>query len=91
VNIDLGNICIYLVVLAIILFILFIIYLFYFSSYGVKKGKMHRCNFCGQMVDVISDCCNAPVKEQFLVSVCINCGKDCNMVCARCRKNIAGQ
>lgn len=90
-NIDLGNICIYIVVLAIILAILFILYLIFFSSYGIKKGKLHRCNYCGQNVEVMSDCCDGPVKEQFLISTCLNCGKDCKMLCARCKKKIAGQ
>jgi hypothetical protein len=88
-NVD--TICVYLIVLALILFIIFIFYIFYFRKYGQKKGKKHRCNYCGQMVDVMSDCCNAPVREQFLESVCLKCGKNSKMLCSRCRKNIAGR
>ncbi|UCE74345.1 MAG: hypothetical protein JSV56_01205 [Methanomassiliicoccales archaeon] len=90
-EIDIGSLCVYVIVLAIILFILFLFYLFYFRAYGLKKGKKHRCNYCGQLVDVMSDCCHAPVKEHFLMGVCQKCGKDCKILCTVCRKNIAGQ
>lgn len=80
----------YAIILLIILFIIFLVYLFYFRAYGLKRGKRHRCSYCGQLVDVISDCCHAPITEHFLISVCQKCGKECKMQCALCMKSITG-
>jgi hypothetical protein len=85
-----SNLCIYAIILVIILFIIFLIYLFYFRTYGLKSGRRHRCNYCGQLVEVVSDCCNAPITERFLIGVCQKCGKECKMICSRCRKSVTG-
>ncbi len=87
----LGPLCLYAIILAVILFGIFLIYLFYFRAYGLKRGKKHRCNYCGQLVEVISDCCRAPITEHFLIGVCHKCGKECKISCSVCRKPIAGQ
>ena len=88
---DLGALCLYVIMLVIILFGIFLIYLFYFRKYGLRRGKKHRCNYCGQLVNVISDCHRAPITERFLVGVCQKCGKECEIICSVCRKPIIGQ
>lgn len=85
-DISIGPLCMYAIVLGIILFGLFLIYLFYFRKYGIKIGKKHRCNYCGQLVGIVSDCCHAPVSEQFLIGMCQNCGKECRLLCSMCGK-----
>ncbi|MEE9152019.1 MAG: hypothetical protein V3U20_09340 [Thermoplasmata archaeon] len=89
-DIGLSELCVYTIVLALILIIIFIIYYLYFRAHGLKSGKKHRCNYCGELVDVISNCCHAPVIERFLIGVCQKCGKECKTICFRCRKHIAG-
>lgn len=89
-EVPLEPFCVYIIVLIMILCIIFAIYLYYFQKKGLKRGKKHRCGFCGELVDVMSDCCNAPVVERFLMGVCQKCGKDCKIICTRCRKNISG-
>jgi hypothetical protein len=87
-DISVGPLCVYAIVLAFILFIIFLIYVFYFRKYGLKKGKKHRCNYCGQLVGIMSDCHHAPVTEQFLIGVCQSCGKECKLLCTQCGKPI---
>jgi hypothetical protein len=82
--------CIYVIVLIIVLFIIFILYLYFFRKQGLREGKKHRCNYCGELVEVISDCCNSPVVERFLIGTCQKCKKECKIICSRCRKHIAG-
>jgi hypothetical protein len=89
-DIGLGALCVYALVLAFVLLMIFLIYYFYFKTHGLKRGKKHRCNYCGEMVDVMSDCCHAPVTEHFLIGACQKCGKECKIICSRCRKHIAG-
>jgi hypothetical protein len=86
----LAPFCIYVIVLMLVLFIIFILYLYFFRKQGLKEGKKHRCDYCGEMMEVISDCCHAPVVERFLIGTCQKCGKECKIICSRCRKHIAG-
>jgi hypothetical protein len=87
-DISVGELCIYAIILAAILIIIFIIYVIYFRKYGLKRGKKHRCNYCGQLVNIMSDCHNAPVTEQFLIGVCQACGQECKLICTQCGKPI---
>ena len=38
-------------------------------------GYQHPCRYCGHMVNVVSDCCHAPVYEGFPRATCSKCGK----------------
>ena len=50
-----------------------------------KKPVEHLCDYCGHMVIAVSDCHHAPVRERFLHGTCMECKKDCRLVCARCK------
>ena len=50
-----------------------------------KKPVEHLCDYCGHMVAAVSDCHHAPVRERFLHGTCMECKKDCRLVCARCK------
>jgi len=50
-----------------------------------KKPIQHRCGYCGHMVTAVSDCHLAPVRERFLHGTCLECKKDCRLVCATCK------
>ncbi len=50
-----------------------------------KKPVQHLCDYCGHMVTAVSDCHHAPVRERFLHGTCLECKKDCRLVCARCK------
>jgi hypothetical protein len=58
------------------------------KDFSIKTRK-HRCSYCGQMVDVVSNCCRAPVVEHFLISECVECKKDTKMVCSICKRRIS--
>lgn len=53
-----------------------------------KQPVQHLCDYCGHMVNVVSDCHHAPVKEKFLHGICQECKKECRLVCARCKNPV---
>ncbi len=53
-----------------------------------KKPVVHLCDYCGRLVNVVSDCHHAPVREEFLHGVCLECKKDCRLVCATCKRPV---
>ncbi len=69
--------------------IIYCVYGLFIGDFSIRTRK-HRCNYCGQMVDVVSDCCRAAVIEHFLVSECSECKKDCKILCIICKKKISG-
>ncbi len=80
------GICYYLLVLILILVILYVGLYLYQHFIGSKKTVQHICNYCGRMVDAVSDCCHAPVEERFLYGKCRSCGKKCTVVCKNCKR-----
>ena len=83
-----DTICIYLIILGAILIGLYLgLYLYNRMLVG-KRRKQHPCRFCGHMVDAVSDCCNAPVVERFMTGKCNQCGKECKITCARCKRQL---
>ncbi|OGS63532.1 MAG: hypothetical protein A3K59_06280 [Euryarchaeota archaeon RBG_19FT_COMBO_69_17] len=53
-----------------------------------KKPVQHLCDYCGHMVSVVSDCHHAPVRERFLHGICLECKKECRLVCAKCKRPV---
>ena len=80
--------CPYIILVFIILLILYAALKLYQHFYGSKKQRQHLCEYCGHMVNVVSNCCHAPVAERFLHGECQNCGKDCSLVCTRCKNRV---
>ena len=79
-------ICVYLIILGVILIGLYLGLYLYNTFLVGKKSKQHPCKYCGHMVDAVSDCCNAPVKERFMGGKCSKCGKECRVICIRCKR-----
>ena len=40
----------------------------------------------GDMVDAVSDCCQAPVDEKFMAGRCTKCKSECRVICMKCRR-----
>ncbi len=53
-----------------------------------KRPVQHLCDYCGHMVSVVSDCHHAPVKERFLHGVCVECRRECRLVCGTCKRPV---
>ncbi len=85
---DMGLICTYAIVLVVILVALYAALYVYQKFYASKRRRQHPCRYCGHMVNVVSDCCRAPVYEGFPRATCSQCGKQARMLCAQCRKGI---
>ena len=81
-----SMICTYLVILGIILLALYVGLYVYNRFLVGKRVKQHPCKYCGHMVDAVSDCCQAPVEERFMGGRCSGCGKECKVVCVRCKR-----
>lgn len=69
-----------------ILILLYILLYFYQRRMAEQKPVEHLCDYCGHMVSAVSDCHHAPVKERFLHGVCLECRKECRLVCTRCKR-----
>jgi hypothetical protein len=74
-------------VVGLILIILLAMYA-YQKYVASKRPVQHLCDYCGHMVNVVSDCHHAPVKEKFLHGICQDCKKECRLVCARCKRPV---
>jgi hypothetical protein len=87
---DSGNdsICLYLIILGIVLVILYISLYLYNRFHLGKKTKQHPCKYCGHIQDVVSNCCHAPVVEKFMTGKCSKCGKECKVICSRCKRGL---
>ena len=83
-----DTICIYLIVLGAILFGLYLALYVYNKKIVGKKRKQHPCKYCGHIVDAVSDCHQEPVEEKFMGGKCTSCGKECKIICARCKKQL---
>ena len=68
-----------------VLVLVLVILLAYQRYVAGKKPVQHLCDYCGHMVAAVSDCHHAPVRERFLHGVCMECRKECRLVCARCK------
>ena len=53
-----------------------------------RRPVQHLCDYCGHMVSAVSDCHHAPVREQFLHGVCLECRNECRPVCATCKRRL---
>ena len=53
-----------------------------------KKPVQHLCDYCGHMVNVVSDCHHAPVRERFLHGICTECRRECRLMCAKCKRPV---
>ena len=86
-----GNddmVCNYLIILGIILLALYIALYLYNKVVVGKKVKQHPCQYCGHMVNAVSQCCMAPVEEKFMAARCSKCGKSTRTVCAICKREL---
>lgn len=60
-----------------------------YQRYVAKKRPVqHLCRYCGRLVTAVSDCHHAPVREEFLHGVCMECKKDCKLVCSTCKRPV---
>jgi hypothetical protein len=84
-----DTICIYLIILGVILVGLYLGLCLYNKMLAGKRKKQHPCKYCGHMVDAVSHCCGAPVEERFMAGKCSTCGKECKIVCARCKRQLS--
>lgn len=53
-----------------------------------RRPVQHVCTYCGRLVNVVSDCHHAPVRERFPRGVCLACKEDCRLVCATCGRPV---
>ncbi|HEY5539152.1 MAG TPA: hypothetical protein VIL58_06405 [Thermoplasmata archaeon] len=53
-----------------------------------RRPVQHLCDYCGHMVSAVSDCHHAPVREKFLRGMCLECRKDCRLVCSTCKRPV---
>jgi hypothetical protein len=83
---DEGLICVYIVVLMVILVVLYVSLFIYQRFFARKRRRQHACRYCGHMVNVVSDCCHAPVYESFPRATCSKCGQATKMLCAICKR-----
>ncbi len=71
------------------LLLLILVALYAYQKYVASKRPIeHLCDYCGHMVNVVSDCHHSPVKEKFLHGICQECKKECRLVCARCKRPV---
>ncbi|MGQ0796799.1 MAG: hypothetical protein ACT4OI_02875 [Methanobacteriota archaeon] len=68
-----------------VLVLVLVVLLAYQRYVAGKKPVQHLCEYCGHMVTAVSDCHHAAVRERFLHGVCMECRKECRLVCARCK------
>ncbi|MCK5292607.1 MAG: hypothetical protein KAR39_11410 [Thermoplasmata archaeon] len=81
-----GPAC-WLLGLVLLLLLIALVILFFYQRYiASKKAVHHLCDYCGHMVTAVSDCHHAMVRERFLHGVCMECKKECKLVCARCKR-----
>ncbi|MFQ5884154.1 MAG: hypothetical protein ACE5IO_03535 [Thermoplasmata archaeon] len=85
-NGDGGPPCWVLLVAIVLLLVALAILYFYQRYIASKKAVHHLCDYCGHMVTAVSDCHHAMVRERFLHGVCLECKKECKLVCARCKR-----
>jgi hypothetical protein len=78
-------------IVAVIIVLMLVVYLvlyFYQRRLASKRLVQHLCDYCGHMVTVVSDCCHEAVKVSFMRGICLNCKKECKVVCSRCKRPI---
>lgn len=80
--------CWVVVVVIGVLALLYLLLYLYQRRVAEKKPVQHLCDYCGHMVRVVSDCHHAPVKERFLHGLCLECKRECRLVCARCKRPV---
>ena len=80
--------CWIIAVVILIMIVLYVVLYLYQRRLASKRLVQHLCDYCGHMVTVISDCCHAPVRVSFMHGVCMNCKKECHVVCNRCKRPI---
>lgn len=64
-----------------------VIYLYY-RHLLMNRRIRQMCRYCSHVVDVISDCHHAGVKEQFPRGFCRECKQECTIICKRCKRAI---
>lgn len=88
-NGDGANIACWIVALVIVAMLLLYLILYLYQRYlASKRLVQHLCDYCGHMVTVVSDCCHEAVKVSFMHGKCLNCKKECRLVCSRCKRFI---
>jgi len=80
--------CAVIVIIVGVLLLLLLALLAYQRYMAGKRPVQHLCDYCGHMVGVVSDCHHAPVREKFLHGICLQCKKECRLVCARCKRPV---
>ena len=80
--------CLYLILLVIVVVSLYVAYFLYRHFIGRWQPTPRYCNYCGQVVEPMSDCCQAVVDDQALPPLCAGCGNNCALICSQCKKPI---
>ena len=80
--------CWIIAVIIILMLVFYLILYFYQKHLASKRLVQHLCDYCGHMVTVVSDCCHEPVKVSFMRGTCLECRKDCRLVCSKCKRPI---
>ena len=84
-----GSLQCFAVAIIIGLLVLVLALLMAYQRYVAKKRPVqHLCRYCGRLVNAVSDCHHAPVREEFLHGVCQECKKDCRLACSTCKRSL---
>ncbi len=81
-----SHLCTYLLIMGVIIIGLYAGYYIFTRLMVPTKPKQHPCKYCGHIVDAVSGCCHAPVEEKFMAGKCTQCKKECEIICAKCRR-----
>ncbi len=83
-----GLLCTYIIILGLIFLGLYV-GLYVFNRYFADKSpKQHPCKYCGHIVNSVSECCHAPVREKFGGGKCMKCGKETRIICIKCKRSL---
>lgn len=80
--------CLTLLVLILILVFILAVLMLYQRHVARKTPVQHLCDYCGHMVRAVSDCHHAPVRERFLHGICLECKRECRLVCENCKRPV---
>jgi hypothetical protein len=84
---QIGDVACWGVAAIFVILLLVLLALFYYNRrvFGLKPVQ-HLCEYCGHMVNAVSHCHHAPVRERFLHGICQQCRGECRLVCQRCKR-----
>ena len=82
-----GNVACWILAAILLLLLVLLLGLMAYNRRAFSlKPIQHLCEYCGHMVNAVSHCHHAPVRERFLHGICTQCRGECRLVCARCKR-----